>query len=105
MASSTGDLETVTVSFPVHLAKDVTVIVRQQGAGSSHNCPGTVTAPQARAGFLCVSVGAGENHNDVGTYSPIDGNQTSFKYGAIIIWQPVTADFTFASGTWAVTAK
>jgi hypothetical protein len=105
MASSTADDETDSISYPIHLAKNVTVVVRPVGAGSSHNCPGTVTAPQARAGFLCVYVGAGENHDAISHYSPIDGNDTNYKYGAVIIWVPIAPGFTFASGTWAVTAK
>jgi hypothetical protein len=108
-ATDTGDVETDTIAYPMHLKRNVTAIVVQQGSGSTRNCPGTRKSPKARPGFLCVYVGGGVNHGQVSTYSPIDGNdlqgQGNYKYGAVVFWNPAIVDFAFASGTWAVTAK
>jgi hypothetical protein len=102
------DTQTASISYPVPLAKNVQVVVRQDGS-SSRKCPGTNKSPKARPGFLCIYVGGGDNHGTVHTYSPVNGNdvqgQGNYKYGAIVFWFPNVADFTFASGTWAVTAK
>jgi hypothetical protein len=109
LGTSTDDIQTDTISYPVRLKKNVKVVVRQEGSGSTHNCPGTPSSPKARPGFLCIYVGGGDNHSTVHTYSPVDGNdvpgQGNYKYGAVVFWRPVTATFVFASGTWAVTAK
>jgi hypothetical protein len=108
-SAPTNDTQTASISYPIHLAKNVKVVVRQQGAGPSRACPGKPKAPAARPGFLCIYVGGGTNHGKVKTYSPVNGNdipgQGNYKYGAIVFWFPITTDFTFASGTWAVTAK
>jgi len=104
--TSTDDIQTSSISFPLHLKRNVTAVVRQEGAGSTHNCPGTARSPQARPGFLCIYVGVGINQGTVHSYSPIDGNDNgNYRYGAVVYWRPVSASFTFASGTWAVTAK
>jgi hypothetical protein len=103
---ATSQIQTDTISFPVRLSKPVAVHVRQQGAGPSRNCPGTPSAPKARKGHLCIYVGAGANHDPVDTYSPVDGaGNGNYKFGAVVYWRPQSADFVYASGTWAVTAK
>ena len=109
VGTSTNDIQTDTISYPVRLKKNVTAIVRQQGSGPTVNCPGSRKSPKARPGFLCIYVCGGTNHGTVSTYSPVDGNDTpgegNYKYGAVVFWFPSSASFTFASGTWAVTAK
>lgn len=102
-------VQTASLSYPISLKKNVKAIVVQQGTGPTHNCPGTPKSPKARPGFLCVYVGGGINQGPVSTYSPVNGNdirgQGNYKYGAVIFWSPPVAEFAFASGTWAVTAK
>jgi hypothetical protein len=109
VGTTTSDIQTASISYPIHLKKNVHAIVVPQGSGPTHHCPGTPGSPQARPGFLCVYVGGGINHNPVGTYSPVDGTDTpgqgNYRYGAIVFWTPATVDGVFASGTWAVTAK
>jgi hypothetical protein len=107
--AATGDIETASISYPISLKKNVKVIVVQQGSGPTHHCPGSRKSPQARPGFLCVYVGGGINHDQVATYSPVDGTDTpgqgNYKFGAVVFWKPPAPGGAFASGTWAVTAK
>jgi hypothetical protein len=101
---ASGEIQTSAFSFPVPLAKNVKAKVIQEGAGPTANCPGTVTAPKAAKGFLCVYVGGGNNHVNVRTYAAVDGD-TNYRFGAIAYWRPTAAGtFTYASGTYAVRA-
>jgi hypothetical protein len=102
---ASDDIQTDSISFPIHLKSAPTLVVRQDGSSSSH-CPGNASKPKAKPGFLCVYVASGSNHGDVSAYKDQNGHDGADKFGAIVYWTPVTSgDFTYAAGTWAVTAK
>lgn len=108
LGTSTDDIQTDTISYPKKLGKNVKVVIRQDGS-SNRRCPGTNKSPKARPGFLCIYVGNGVNHDSVKTYSPVNGNdqpgEGNYRHGAVVYWFPTSADFTYATGTWAVTPK
>lgn len=107
-SAPSNDTQTASISYQVPLADNVKVVVRQDGTSNDH-CPGSNKSPKAKPGFLCVYVGAGTNLGPVKTYSPVNGNDKqgkgNYKYGAVVFWLPNSQSFTFASGTWAVTAN
>jgi hypothetical protein len=91
------------VSFNIPLAAKPTVNFIAPGGASTTACPGSVTAPAAASGNLCVY----EAHVDTGiTLAANDPNHDPFGSGADTFGTVVsltTAGTGSAFGTWAVT--
>jgi hypothetical protein len=86
------------ISFGYKLPSEPTGVFVPAGAGSTGQCPGTYTSPQARPGYLCVYEGAYINKQ---TGSPIVYPVTTV--GAGIYLNSGNAGSSYSSGTWAVT--
>jgi hypothetical protein len=91
------------ISFPVPLASAPTPSIVP--SGSTANCPGSVSAPAAAAGYLCLYVGASADVGNDAVYDPYGGNGgTASRYGAGFIVNSAGAGNFYVDGTWAVTA-
>jgi hypothetical protein len=102
-ATVVGDLASASISFPVPLASAPTPNIITSGATA--NCPGSVTAPAASAGELCIYVGVQVNVGQTAAYSPFtdDGGAAS-PYGAGLVIDSAGAGNFVSTGSWAVMA-
>jgi hypothetical protein len=102
-ATITGDLASASISFPVALASAPTPVLVV--SGSTANCPGSVRAPAAAAGYLCVYVGVNVDVGEEGVYDPFGGGgDTASRYGAGVVADSTASGNFYSDGTWAVTA-
>jgi hypothetical protein len=88
-------------SFALRVPADWTSHVILSGATAPATCPGTVNAPEAQAGHLCVYEGFGNNRALV-VDAAADTGSTSFGWIAQIA--SVAAGSFQSRGTWAITA-
>jgi hypothetical protein len=94
---------TISFTFPLAAAPNVEVI--QAGGAASEHCPGTVEAPSATAGYLCLYTTA--STGPVATYNPVTEAIGATKNGAIASTElecAATPCNAHLVGTWAVTA-
>ncbi len=103
MGASTSSPYYIAISFNIPLAAAPAINVIAVGGASTAACPGTVGAPAAASGNICIY----EAHLSAGTtmftFNPnVDGGGAGFGvYGGILaLSTPATG---FAYGTWAVT--
>jgi len=102
-ATTVADLASSAISFPVPLASAPTASIVT--SGSTTDCPGSVSAPAAAAGYLCVYVGDNVNVGEEDVYDPYgDPGGTTSRYGAGFIIDSDAAGNFYSDGTWAVTA-
>jgi hypothetical protein len=102
-ASTSAELASASISFPVALASAPTASIVT--SGSSSNCPGTVSAPAAARGYLCVYVGVSTNVGVQDVYDPFGGvGGTTSRYGAGFVADSAGPGNFYTDGTWAVTA-
>jgi hypothetical protein len=102
-ATVVGDLASASISFPIPLATAPTATIVSSGTTAA--CPGSVTAPAAAPGQLCVYEGGGENVGEIGTYDPVNGDGGgASEYGAGLAIDSEGVGNFFSDGTWAVTA-
>jgi hypothetical protein len=73
-------------------------------ANSATTCTGTVAAPTAPAGKVCIYVAGAANAVNVVGYSVIPGSSGASKYGFKLAWVSTTADDTFIDAVWAYRA-
>jgi hypothetical protein len=96
------------ISFEIPVAAAPTPVYRSAGAGSSAECPGTVSAPAAARGVLCVYEAAAVNASAKGVQNPGAslGTAGTSRFGAVVSTRsPVGGGGDhYAYGTWAVTA-
>jgi hypothetical protein len=107
-----GALGTGAISFPIPLEVNLgetEVVFLEPGEGETEECPGTVGAPEAKTGFLCVYTffsglepALGVIHNPAESpFGPAGAGST----GAVLTFAlPEGEEFAGAQGTWAVTA-
>jgi hypothetical protein len=72
-------------------------VVIPEGGPSTAGCPGTVDNPKAAPGYLCAYQG------DSANVSAVDWDET-YRTGSGIYMLAAGPGYTFAYGTWAVTA-
>ena len=102
-ATVVGDLASASISFPVPLATAPTPTIITSGPTVA--CPGSVTAPAAAAGQLCIYEGSEENVGEIAAYNPINGHGGgASSYGSGIVVDSAGAGNFYGDGTWAVTA-
>jgi hypothetical protein len=103
-ATVVGDLASASISFSIPLATAPTPTIVTPGTTTAA-CPGSVTAPAAAPGQLCVYEGGGENVGEIGTYDPVNGDGGgASEYGAGLEIDSEGVGNFFSDGTWAVTA-
>jgi hypothetical protein len=108
-ASGVGDLASASISFSIPLASAPTPTL--VSSGTSASCPGSVAAPAAAPGQLCLYIGSQVNvavvggADDAATTDPISGDAASASpYGAGLFVNSAAAGNFYLMGTWAVTA-
>ena len=69
----------------------------------SANCTGTLTAPTAPAGKVCIYVAGGDNATEVNGYSIIPGTGAS-RFGFKLSWTAPDAGDTFIDAVWVYQA-
>jgi hypothetical protein len=105
-SSGPGGGGEASISFPIPLASDPTANMIASGQPATTACPGSVTAPSAEAGELCIYEGYHYNDSGHEIIDPETGNYGADKYGAGIYVEPgsTTGENGWSDGTWAVTA-
>jgi hypothetical protein len=94
------------ISYPFPLAASPELHMIQTGAMPPPQCPGTVAAPAAKRGHLCIYVGAANDAGAVHVFSVADGDEKGpYTHGAAVYKDSAADPGTYASGTWAVTAR
>ena len=98
-----GDLASTSISFPIPLASTPTPNVVPSGTTTA--CPGSVTAPSAAPGQLCIYEGGHANAGEIAAYDPFNGDGGGASpYGAGLVVDSAAAGNFYSDGTWAVTA-
>jgi hypothetical protein len=96
-----------TISFPFPLAANPKVEVIEAGGKATEHCPGSLEAPAAAAGYLCLYVWS-SNGPVVGTYNPANETPGAGRVGAVAFTEVKCEGETACNGhlvgTWAVTA-
>lgn len=87
------------ISYPIPLASEPKVEVIQTGKASTSNCAGTVVAPSASPGWLCVYVQEAFNTGEVTVESVGSPNHGMAPYAAL----NTPGDTGQIWGSWAVT--
>jgi hypothetical protein len=102
-ATVVGALASTSISFPIPLASAPTPNIVPSGTTTA--CPGSVTAPSAAPGQLCVYEGGQANVAEIAAYNPFTGNGGGASpYGAGLVVDSAAAGNFYSDGTWAVTA-
>jgi hypothetical protein len=92
------------ISFPTPLASTPTPTYVPSGSTTA-NCTGSVGAPSAAPGYLCLYEGGHADLGGVNIVDPRNGGGGASPYGAgVWISSGGTAATAFVDGTWAVTA-
>jgi hypothetical protein len=92
----------VSISFAFPLASAPTIHIIQAAGVPPTQCPGTVAAPQAQPGHLCVYVRFANNGTSVSSYGPDD--QLNPRFGLVLVKASTGAGTNEMAGTYAVTA-
>jgi hypothetical protein len=100
--ATTGEVVATSISYPLPLAANVTAIVVPPGGPVPTGCSGSVAAPGAAAGKLCLFFGfASSACGTFGTYGS-DGMET-YTHGAVVFTSADQNDVCEFAGTWAAT--
>jgi len=106
------------ISFPIQLAKTMGAGTATEGvhyvssAGNGTTCPGSVTAPSAEPGNLCIYEGVAQGIEEAGGIaSPTDIIVPNMDFstlgagvsGAVLLLAKEGTEEPYAEGTWAVT--
>jgi hypothetical protein len=93
------------ISFAFRFATAPTPHVILAGASPPPQCPGTVAAPEAAAGNLCIYEGDSLNRASLDCFDSATNKNASDRTGAILRLLSSADDAGFEShGTWAATA-
>jgi hypothetical protein len=112
-SASFPNAERTAISFTIPLEKalDETHVKTLPIGQKSTECPGTVEKPEAKAGFLCVYVGASHEMFFEGpVIDPLSAGEEILTQGAstsgaiLADAANLTHEAAYASGSWAVTA-
>jgi hypothetical protein len=102
-ATTLGDIAGASISFATPLATAPTPNL--VASGSTSACPGSLTAPSATPGNLCIYEGSQGDVAEINVYNPVnDQAGTSSPYGAGVVVNSGGAGNMYIGGTWAVTA-
>lgn len=104
-ASAEGPFNFTAISFTLELKKALEEASQVEYVTSSTgttNCKGTITAPTAAAGFLCVYQGGILNMKEPAVHN-LGGGPGASKTGALVQATAEAGEPRFAFGSWAVT--
>jgi hypothetical protein len=90
------------VIYPLPLAASPTVRLIQAGGVPPADCPGTLTNPQAKPGFLCIYTRFLNGAPNLAFYGT--EGQSTYRFGLVLFAFSSGAGTVEAAGTWAVTA-
>jgi hypothetical protein len=105
-----GDFFGASISFPLELASAPKPVVVPAGGPNPDpaHCPGTVDAPSAAPGYLCLYDAFAANSSGTASTNPsvysIDGQVGASPFGAKIETTAVSTALAYVEGSWAVTA-
>ncbi len=103
-ATGVGDTTQEAVSFPVKMPGNLTAHVIRSGDPVPAGCSGSVSAPGASPGNLCVFIDYENNISSFGFYRSDGVNNVTSPYGGqVYAFSAGAGNFEFA-GTWAATA-
>jgi hypothetical protein len=114
-----GDYSMVPISFPIAVSPVPTALVQLESASPlgikvesenwgleaefAEHCPGTVAAPEAEPGFLCVYKSTAPSGANLDTANkPLF--EAAHEFGIVLPFR-LTEEGAFAKGSWAVTAS
>jgi hypothetical protein len=107
-AGGSGESSAANISFPIALASNPTAHYVPLGSAPPSGCSGTVTAPAAAPGNLCVFERfSAINLTQLNFYNPENGSETataSGQTGDLVVFVSNGAGTAQAAGTWAVAA-
>ena len=105
-AAGAGDLIQSVISFPVRMNGDLEGHIIAEGDPAPAGCSGSVTAPAADPGHLCIFTGYTTDGGLDGFYRADDGfnNGTSSPFGVTIYMTSDNAGTIEGTGTWAATS-
>jgi len=96
------------ISFQIPLPSEPTVVISPKGAGPVTHCPGSITNPQAQAGYLCVYESSISDNDALTAFSPQTGvHDIATRFGVgLFVTNPAgpASDHRTSKGSWAVTA-
>lgn len=94
------------ISFVFPLAEPPAPHLVQEGGNPVMECPGSVSAPEAMPGHVCVYVGSNSNATSLDILDPVTGSgpEMSSRFGVSVAAVGSFDANYFVSGTWAVTA-
>jgi hypothetical protein len=104
-ATAASEYQYTSISFGFRLASPPTIHYIKNGAAAPAECPGSVAAPEAAAGHLCVYESA--------TISNVAADRNAWlglmpastgRIGAAVYTSSAAAGFYYTLGTWAVTS-
>jgi hypothetical protein len=104
VATGAGQTDRVGVPFEFTLSAKPTVHRIAAGGAPTTECPGSVTAPEAQPGNLCVYEKVLGNATEVEIFDPTTGTSGSSQFGWYARLNSTGAGEALSYGTWAVTA-
>jgi hypothetical protein len=101
-----GSYYVSTHSFAAALSAAPTANLRPVGSNPNVSCPGTVAAPAAAPGHLCLYEGIGSNRTGANIFNPLTSaaGASKFGFGYAFVASNVGGPFAISHGSWAVTA-
>jgi hypothetical protein len=97
-AAAAGALANTSISFLSLLSSAPTVVIVREKESPPTECPGSVSLPQAKPGFLCIY-----EEERLNTEGGLKLN-TTLRVGATIFIMAKEAGGFYSVGTWALTA-
>jgi hypothetical protein len=107
VATAGGEPAFDTISFGFRLAAAPTAHILAPAAAATPECPGSLAAPEAAAGHLCIHTYSNLNATSRFTCDPLTnvcGASQTNRYGTTVRVSSAAAGEFYSWGTWAVTS-
>jgi hypothetical protein len=101
-AQAANNADTSMISFGLQLASPPTAQYIANAGAATADCFGTVSAPEAAPGHLCVYESIRSNVGFAGVFNSV-GSPGSDRTGAIVVGRSVAAGEYYVTGKWALT--
>jgi hypothetical protein len=99
-------IDDASFQMPLNFSPTVILVDNDGATPRPAQCEGTVNAPKADPGYLCVYAGfisTGDAIYD-GYWDPVDGSSCGCRRGIVVYYQNSSGGYAEATGTWAVRA-